>query len=81
MPRSAHSRSSSCCPVAARLRRPNSRSVKALPLSFSTHVIFIGAARAKSRKKRRALAVVCAGFPLAFLLQSTLDPCPPGSQP
>ena len=29
-------------PVAARLRKPNSRSVKAFPLSVSTRVIFIG---------------------------------------
>ena len=54
MPSSAQSMSNSCWPVAARLRSPKRRSVKALPLSVSTRVICIGAARSRSRRKRRA---------------------------
>ena len=54
MPSSVQSRSNSCCPVGLRLRRPNSRSVKALSLSVSTRVIFIGAARSRSRRNQIA---------------------------
>ena len=42
-------------------RQAERRSVNALPLSVSTRVIFIGAARSRSRRNRRALAAVLAG--------------------
>ena len=43
------------------LAQAKSRSVKASPLSVSTRVIFIGGARTRSRRQRRALAAVCVG--------------------
>ena len=53
-PRSVHRRSNSCLPVAARLRRPNRRSVNSCPLSVRMWLIFIGQARSRSHRGRAA---------------------------
>ena len=58
VPSAPQGRSNSCSPVAARLHRPNIRSVNSLPLSVRMVPIRIGQARSVSRGNRRALAAV-----------------------